>query len=246
MFIMRYIDYQIIRIFLCFIRFTSTNRPSVMKKSPYLATIIALIFGFSKPITVCGQALKSSKSISLQLDAGPNFHGTGDLAGYGFNVEASTHLKGKFSATVGIGSTIGQGTLPLSYFDGAGEAVDASYRITTGGIQLSSKVGFEWISAKKFNLGTRLGALTRFQSTSAFDDYAVFFPIATGYPMPLTSTIHRSPQNTVAIGGLAQCYTNYFVNDHTYLGINASWQIDTRGDAIAQLMLHIGYRIVGQ
>jgi hypothetical protein len=205
-----------------------------------------LIFSCSKPPTVCGQARKSSKSTSIQLDAGPNFHGTGDLAGYGFNVEASKHLKGKFSATLGIGSTIGQGTLPLSYFDGAGKEVDASYRITTAGIQISAKLGYEWLSTKKLNIGTRLGVLTRFQSTSAFDERTVFFPIATGYPMPLTSTIHRSPQNTISLGGVAQWYVNYVVNEHTFLGVNASWQIDTRGDAIAQLMLHVGYRIAGQ
>jgi len=188
-----------------------------------------------------GQEIPKLKSMLLQFDAGTNRHGS--LIGYGFNLEASKVLKGRLTTSLGIGSTISQGGTPLTYLDAAGKAVDASYRITTAGFQVTSKLGLSWMTTQKFDLGTRIGLLARYESSSFFGDHTVYYPIVTGFPIPLSSIEQRNPQQTFALGGIAQMFLNYRVNKSTFIGLNASWQLDTEGNAIAQAMLHLGFRL---
>jgi hypothetical protein len=99
-----------------------------------------------------GQELPQLNSTLLQIDLGMNHHGTGDLRGYGFNLEAFKAQKRRFTTSIGLGSLISQGTSPLYYKDASGTDVDASYRITTASFQVSGKLGLSWVRTQKFDL----------------------------------------------------------------------------------------------
>jgi hypothetical protein len=192
--------------------------------------------------------LKAQKNIpdlkkSVQLDFGFGKHGTGDLNGLNINSEYRSFFKKNLSISFGLGATLHDGAFPILYSDGNGNLIDASYRYTTGGIQLTGKFGISFIKSRINDFGLQAGPLLRYQSSSYFDEINVLYPAATGLPMPVIAIINKSPQKTLSVGGIGQLYYNYTIKSNVFVGLSAAIQIDTNGDLINQLAVSCGLRL---
>lgn len=180
---------------------------------------------------------------SVQLDIGFGKHGTGDLNGLNINSEYKRFFRKNLSISFGLGATLHDGAFPVIYSDGNGSLIDASYRHTTGGIQLTSKVGISFIKSRINDFGLQVGPILRYQSSSYFDEINVLYPAATGLPMPVIAIINKSPQKTLSAGGIGQLYYNYTIKNNVFVGLSAAMQIDTNGDLINQMAISCGLRL---
>lgn len=180
---------------------------------------------------------------SVQLDIGFGKHGTGDINGLNINSEYKRFFRKNLSISFGLGATLHDGAFPILYSDGNGNLIDASYRYTTGGIQLTSKVGISFIKSTINDFGLQVGSILRYQSSSYFDEINVLYPAATGLPMPVIAIINKSPQKTLSVGGIGQFYYNYTIKSNLFVGLSAAIQIDTNGDLINQLAVSCGLRL---
>lgn len=180
---------------------------------------------------------------SVQLDIGFGKHGTGDKNGLNINSEYKRFFSKNLSISFGLGATLHDGAFPILYSDGNGNLIDASYRYTTGGIQLTSKVGISFIKSTINDFGLQVGPILRYQSSSYFDEINVLYPAATGLPMPVIAIINKSPQKTLSVGGISQFYYNYTIKSNVFVGLSAAIQIDTNGDLINQLAVSCGLRL---
>ncbi len=180
---------------------------------------------------------------SVQLDIGFGKHGTGDINGLNINSEYKRFFSKNLSISFGLGATLHDGAFPILYSDGNGNLIDASYRYTTGGIQLTSKVGISFIKSTINDFGLQVGPILRYQSSSYFDEINVLYPAATGLPMPVIAIINKSPQKTLSVGGISQFYYNYTIKSNVFVGLSAAIQIDTNGDLINQLAVSCGLRL---
>ena len=180
---------------------------------------------------------------SVQLDIGFGKHGTGDINGLNINSEYKRFFSKNLSISFGLGATLHDGAFPILYSDGNGNLIDASYRYTTGGIQLTSKVGISFIKSTINDFGLQVGPILRYQSSSYFDEINVLYPAATGLPIPVIAIINKSPQKTLSVGGISQFYYNYTIKSNVFVGLSAAIQIDTNGDLINQLAVSCGLRL---
>jgi hypothetical protein len=181
-------------------------------------------------------------SKSLQLDIGISKHGTGDLRGFSFNCEYKKHYRKNIFLAFGLGSTIHDGSFPIFYSDAAGNQIDASYRYSTGGMQITSKFGVSIVKNRKNDLGLQAGCLVRYQTSSYYDELTVLYPGITGLTIPVTTIINKSPQKTLSLGGIGQIYYNYNIDTKMFIGLSAALQIDTNGDLINQLVASYGWK----
>ncbi|MBL7760153.1 MAG: hypothetical protein JNK08_05595 [Sediminibacterium sp.] len=180
---------------------------------------------------------------SVQLDIGFGKHGTGDINGLNINSEYKRFFSKNLSISFGLGATLHGGAFPILYSDGNGNLIDASYRYTTGGLQLTSKVGISFIKSTINDFGLQVGPILRYQSSSYFDEINVLYPAATGLPTPVIAIINKSPQKTFSLGGIGQLYYNYTIKNNVFIGLSAAIQIDTNGDLINQLAVSCGLRL---
>jgi hypothetical protein len=206
-------------------------------KAYVLLLVVLLGYNFS-----IAQDKLSDKRHSIQLDIGMSRHGTGDMRGFILNSEYRSYFRKKLSLSFGVCATIHDGESPLFFIDPNGNFTDASYRYSTGGLQLTSKFGVSLFGSKWQELGLQIGGLFRFQTSSYFDEHIVLFPALTGFPVPVTITIHNSPQRTFSIGGIGQLFYNYSLTEKLFIGISTGLQLDTNGDTITQLGLSCGFK----
>lgn len=202
-----------------------------------IITLVSLIAIFESN----GQKHQISKT--LQLDIGIGNHGTGDMKGYNINVEYKKDLPKQISYTIGLTTTIHNGEKPIFYNDANNQMVDASYRYNTSGVQIACKVGLRFLKSKNTDIGARIGSLFRYQSSTYYDDLNVLFPIITGLPFPVTTVINKTSQETLSIGAIGQLYFSQFISKRHFLGLNANFQLDSKGDTITQLQLTVGIRL---
>lgn len=190
-------------------------------------------------------AQKSSQvlSRSIQMNIGVGKHGTGDLNGININTEYRSFFRKHLSISFGLGATIHDGFFPISYFDGSGGIIDASYRYTAGGIQLTGKLGVSAIKTRTSDFGFQAGPLLRYQSSSYFDEIIVLYPAATGLQTPVIAIINKTPQKTFSLGGIGQVYYNYTIRRNLFIGLLAELQIDTNGDLINELAISFGVKL---
>ena len=174
------------------------------------------------------------------LDVGQGTHGTGDIRGYNISIEYKKRINTRTSLLFGFASTIHSGQKDIYYQNSNGQNIDGSYRYTTSGIQLMTKVDLNILRKNNFELGSRIGTLARYQSSSFYDDLTVLFPTLTGLTFPVTSIVNRTPQETLALGVIGQIYTQYKFTKKHFIGLSTGFQLDTNGDSISQISISTG------
>jgi hypothetical protein len=200
---------------------------------------LALFLGYNFSIA---QDKLPAKRHSIQLDIGMSRHGTGDMRGLFLNSEYKKYFLKKLSISFGISATIHDGVSPLFFTDSNGNCTDASYRYSSGGLQLTGKFGLNLYRSKWSELGLQIGGLLRYQTSSYYDELIVLFPALPGFPMPVTIIINNSPQRTFSIGCIGQLFYNYSLTEKLFIGILTGLQLDTNGDTITQLGLSCGFK----
>jgi hypothetical protein len=193
--------------------------------------------------TANAQKTYQDLSRSVQMNIGGGKHGTGDLNGFNINTEYRSFFRKHLSISFALGATIHDGDFPVSYSDANGNIVDASYRYTTGGIQLTSKFGVSIFKTQVSDFGFQAGPLLRYQSSSYFDEINVLYPAATGLQIPVIAIINKSPQKTLSAGVIGQGYYNYTIKKKVFVGLLAELQIDTNGDLLHQLAVSCGIKL---
>lgn len=196
-------------------------------------------------LSVCkavGQGSLSKRS--LQITGGYSKHGSGDMKGIVAGAEYIHAASSKIFLNYNMRSTINNGTQEIIINDAvAGTTQDASIRFTTAGLQLGVDGGYSFLRSRHLAMSFSLGAFLRYQSASnGSDGYSLYFPAATGLPLVLVGYSNRTPQQTVAFGGLVQFQFDVSLTKNMYVGIVPRFQTDTNGDAIIQFALAVGRR----
>jgi hypothetical protein len=204
----------------------------------YVFTFCLLLFS---NLSFCQQK-NNLKERNISFSAGRSKHGTGDIRGLIFNTEYSRNLKQKLSWIVGVGGTIHDGVIPNFFTSPNGTEIDGSIRYTTAGVQATNQIGYSFINTNENQLELKAGALLRYQSSSFYDDVTIYYPAATGLPIPVILFVNQTPQKSFAVGGCAQIFYTYSITPKIIIGALAGLQTDTNGDTITQLSLSIGRR----
>ncbi|MGN6438899.1 MAG: hypothetical protein ACTHMM_20315 [Agriterribacter sp.] len=204
----------------------------------YLFILISLL----TYIHSTAQNKEFSKLRSFQIGIGASKHGTGDMNGFLLNTEYRTFFRKKLFHSHGISATIHDGSLPIFYTNANGSLVDGSYRYTTAGIQLTSKLGIAFYRYNRNEFGGQAGVLLRYQTSSYFDEINILYPAATGLPTPVVTIANKSKQRTVAVGGIGQIFYHYSFTKKIFAGIVAGLQTDTNGDTLTQLAISCGFQ----
>ena len=180
---------------------------------------------------------------SVQFVGGFCKHGSGDMNGYMMGGEYISYLSRKFSLTYNMRATINSQVHEIYVDNGGGSITDASIRFTTAGIQLGVDGGLSLVNSAKHEFMIKIGAFVRHQSASnGSDGYSLYYPIATGVPTVLVGYDNKTPQQTIAAGGILMLQYNFTFNNGLFLGLQPAFQTDTNGDAIAQGGLVFGKR----
>jgi hypothetical protein len=192
----------------------------------------------------CQNRLSNSNKLSY-LSGGLNYssHGTGDLNGFSINLEYRKQVKKRITLSFGLTSTIHDGKILIAYFDSTGDRRDASLRINTSGVQLTSAVEFTILKTKKNQFALGIAPLIRYQTTSRPNDLFVYFPAATGFPLPVLAINNTTPQRTLTAGGLISLSYNRQLSEQLTFGVRVSTQNDTGLDFINQIGLSLMYRL---
>ncbi|MCY7352575.1 MAG: hypothetical protein LH606_18285 [Cytophagaceae bacterium] len=203
-------------------------------------SMLFFVLAFSLSHLSFAQNSQSDFNESVSIHAGMAKHGTGDLSGFLVNVEYQKRFKKKVFWYLAFGSTLHDGYFPLYYKELNGDPIDGSIRHTTGGVQLTGGVGLNFVKTRRHELGIQAGTLVRYQSSSYFDDLAIYHPIVTTFPYPAIVFRNRTPQRTLAVGGMGRLFYNFSLTNHFFIGLNAGLQGDTNGDVITQFLLTAG------
>ena len=178
----------------------------------------------------------------IQFSVGTSFNGSGDTKGLGFLTEYNKKFKKKLSWSASLGGTIHDGSFDILYEYPIGQTRDGSVRYTIAGFQGASHLGYSMFRTQTHDLQFRLGTVIRYQSSSYWDVVNVLYEPITGLPYPVIVFENTTPQKTLAIGGSSQIVYNYTLKNRISIGILASFQFDTQGDNISQLLFTIGKR----
>ncbi|NDP23028.1 MAG: DUF481 domain-containing protein [Paludibacter sp.] len=178
----------------------------------------------------------STYNKSFQFDIGTSFNGSGDLGGFVVYSEYNKYFKKHFSYSVGLGATFhDNSSISNNSID------ERSLYITIAGLEVLGKIGYSFVKTNKHDLGVKLGVLIRYQSNST-DSYETDYPPYNGYNVPIVIIVNNEPQRSLSLGGIAQLYYNYSINEKIFVGTSGSFQSDTNEDAISKLSLTFGMR----
>jgi len=202
--------------------------------------IIILLFLLISSYLAGAQTLSPKRQI--QLIAGKNFHGTGDMRGISFQIDYEEYFRKRISWIIGLGATIHDGSIPLFLDDPGNSPIDGSVRYTTAGFQIGSQLGYTLIQINKHEFQIRMGALVRYQSSSYYDEVSIYYPAGTGLPDPVIVFSNKTPQRTISLGGNAQIQYSYTLSNNISLGVLAGLQTDTNGDTLSQISLTVSKR----
>jgi len=187
---------------------------------------------------------EESKNRSISFIGGYARHGSGDMPGMVFGADYTVYYSKKFSVTYNFRGGIHTSKDAILYNNGGSGYTDASIRFTTAGFQLGANGGFSLVNSSHHEFMIKLGAFGRYQSASnGSDGYSISYPPpSTGLPPVVVSYDNRTPQETIAFGGILQFQYNFTFKSNVFLGIQPAFQTDTNGDAILQGSLVIGKR----
>jgi hypothetical protein len=190
-------------------------------------------------ISLYGNTQQVKKEKSLILSAGPATHFSGDIRGVMIQTEYSQQLSKNWTWYAGTGYSLhDEPGIPVTYTLNS-TTIDATKKETTGGIQLTSHIGYGFLRQPAHRAGIKTGVLARYQSTSSTGGVGILYPAGTGLPFPVYELENRLPQRTVAAGISGQLYYTYSLTEKLGLGIIAGYQFDSNGDNISQLCLSL-------
>ncbi|ACT93119.1 hypothetical protein [Dyadobacter fermentans] len=191
-----------------------------------------------------GQSIQSIPVQFFSSNIGLAKLGTGDSYGLMVGMEYERIFQQKFLWSTELATTIHDGADILKVKPDNLPEQDLSYRYTIAAVQVVGKVGHYFLRTNKFEIGGKVGALARFQSSSLADDREVLFPALTGYPLPLRINRNTEPQRTVSVGGTLQIFARHNFKNNWAIGTTTGLQLDTNGDVIfPQFLLSIGKRL---
>lgn len=208
-----------------------------MTKHYTLLSLLLLLISFA------GTAQNLPRHL-IQVAASGGKHGSGDMEGFVLSAEYLRYTSKKFSINFNLRSSIHNSTHFIEITNtSTGSVTDASIRFTTAGFQAGTDFGWSIIRSRKHELLTSIGGFFRYQSASNGDDgYSIYYPASTGLPVVLVGYNNRTPQQTFALGGIAQIRYNFTFNNKFLAGLNGGLQTDTHGDVITQVGLVFGRR----
>ncbi|MBC8111906.1 MAG: hypothetical protein H7Y04_12670 [Verrucomicrobia bacterium] len=189
-----------------------------------------------------GQNFDRPKNQFLGISMSRSKHGTGDIAGISFNTEYSRNIRKRISMIVTFGGTLHDGSKSLIYSSPSGETIDGSIRYTTGGIQTSFGIGYDFIQTLHHAFQVRLSPLLRYQSTSYYDVLTILFPPITGLPIPVVYFENLTPARTFAIGAMGHTSYNFTPKNRNIFRLFGEFQLDSNGDVISGLGVSWGMK----
>lgn len=188
------------------------------------------------------QAQENNRNETLQLFFGKSFHGTGDVLGIEYGGTYTSDLTQKSFWFAEVGGSIHEDAWPLFYSTPSGEWIDASIHYTTAGLQAVGGIGLRLLRKSKHEIGVRLGAIFRYQSSSYWDEAAVYYPPVTGLDFPVVSFVNTTPKKTMSLGGRGSFSYSYSLKSNLFLSATASLQTDSNGDTLSSTSIGIGKR----
>jgi hypothetical protein len=136
---------------------------------------------------------KEMKQHAIQILAGWNRHGSGDMRGIVFGAEYISKD-------------------PLFYQPpGSTGYNDASIRSTTAGVQIGVNAGLSFIRTVMNEIKMSAGTFIRYQSESVTDGYSIYPTAVTGVPGPVVQFMNQTRQERFAVGGILQLEYNFTI-----------------------------------
>ncbi len=179
----------------------------------------------------------------LQLSAGTStlYHRSG-RPGMIFTTEYTRYFRPELSWAVGIGGTIHNDVVNVTYIDPSNLLpTDGSLRQTAAGAQVLSHIGYSLVRNKKYELQIRGGAFVRYQSSTLLREYSIIYNSPQpAYPRYVI--VNEAKQKTMMTGGTIQAAFNYTFSNTISIGILGGLQQATNGDQVTQLSLTVGRR----
>lgn len=172
-----------------------------------------------------------------------SFTGTGDNWGFSTSVGYSKQMKKRWMLNIEMESQFFKDEEPLFYpnpFDSS-RIVNGSMRDNTWGIQLNGIWSYSIINQIQNKLSLGLGGLFRVQSTSVSDSRSIYYPVATGLPIPVIVFEQWEEQTIYAPGAILKLVYDHRISKNIFVGFNSSFQADTDGNNIINSGLRIGY-----
>lgn len=182
------------------------------------------------------------RTVSVFLSAGPSWSGSGDASGFYFKLGVQKKIK-RWNFSISQSTTVHDGTHPIFFELAPGMINDGSIKFTVTGIEITPAIGFSIIGSQVHDLQLGLGAVLRYQSNGDNDSYVLFYPAATGMPMPVLYFTNSTPIRTFAIGPIAQVSYAFTLRNRMSVGVQGSFQFDSNGDNLANYGLRVGYRL---
>lgn len=201
-----------------------------MKKNSLLVLFVLFIYNTSN-----GQTENEMSNNSLQLSLAFSMDGTDNVGGFSISTEYTHFHRRKFSWSVGLTTTIHDGSVPVEYYTSNGVIEEGTVYYTTSGIQSSFAFGYSIIRTKQHNLHAQIGPLVRFQTSSnpereglALSPY-VYFETLKNY-------------QTLSFGGIGGISYSYTFQNNIFILLQGSLQIDSNNDAFNMVGIGVGKR----
>lgn len=208
-----------------------------MNKKNILTIIVFLSF-----TVLNAQKTSNDHPASVQINLGRSFSGTGDTMGFHFGFVHTNNFANKFNWFLGLEGTLHDDESNQLFFeDSNGKVANGTLHDVTGGLQLLAGIAYNFIHNTHHDFGIGLGAVFRYQATSINDIIYTFYPVATGFPVPVRVIINEEKQRTYSPGGTFRIHYNYKINNKYFVGFTGGTQFDTNDDVISYATLNIGF-----
>lgn len=179
---------------------------------------------------------------SVFFSAGASRAGSGDAGGFYIKLGAQKKVK-RWNFSISQSTTIHDGSHPIFFEIAPGIMNDGSIKYSVTGVEVTPVVGYSIVASPVHDLQLGLGAVLRYQSNGDNDSYVLFYPAATGFPVPVLYFTNNTPIRTIAIGPVAQISYDFALESRLILGLQGSFQLDSNGDNLANYGMRIGYRL---
>ncbi|GGM88015.1 hypothetical protein GCM10010967_20780 [Dyadobacter beijingensis] len=176
----------------------------------------------------------------LSLSVGPSKHGTGDMRGIMQRVTYTQYFKKRLFWYASVGADLHDGEYQVIVTQPSGEVTDHSFRYTAGAMQLTGGAGFSALRSKNTELGVRLAAVLRYQSSSLYDYLNIIYDPKEIGPYPAMFIANVNPQRTFAAGICPELFFNQRIFKSFTAGISGGFQLDTNGDVLTSFALSVG------
>lgn len=193
--------------------------------------------------TAFGQSKMSDLPKSFAtLGVGKSFHGSGDMRGVSQRIMYGQYFNTRLFWFAAVGADLHDGEYGMTVTEMDGRVKDRSLRYTTGAMQAMGGAGISFLRTRKTELGIRIGALLRYQSSSQPDGLNIVYDPERFGPYPAMFFDNVSRQRTFAVGAAPEVFFQQTIFKSFTAGISAGIQFDTNGDVLRSLSLSIGKR----